>query len=268
MATIDQSQADPVTTLFPDLVGSRMVIIGAGSIGLSAARLARTLGVTVVMANRSQGKLDQVKAEMPEVDCYQVNARDQASINEVLDAARPDHIVLTTGRVVGFSSGSIDLAEIMDYFGDRMEPIVAIANWVALRNPKPRSFTIVSGFIGQPAMGNLAWSAVGPAIKGAAEHLAVELGPTRVNVVAPGPLVDSKMAYDVAGSDAGVRKMTESLAAQLPIGRAVVIEDAARQVLYVAGDPVATGSMRFVEGGLAFVPSTMLKDLHMDEKDH
>ena len=261
-------QQEVVATMFPDLAGTRMLIIGAGGVGMAAARLARTLGVTVALANRSQPKLDQARVEMPEVETYQINARQQQSINDVLDATNPDHILLTTGRVQGFVSGSIDLGQAMDYIGDRLEPIMAIANWIALAERKPRSFTVVSGFIGLPTMGNLSWSASGPAIKGLVEHLAVELGPTRVNIVAPGPLVDTQMARDVVRTDEGVQAMTRALSAQLPIGRAVVVEDTARQIMYVAGDPVATGSMRFTEGGLSLVPGSLLKDLHMEEHGH
>lgn len=205
---------------------------------------------------------------MPEVQTHEINARDQDSINRVLDTANPDHILLTTGRVFGLIAGSIDLAEAMDYIGDRLEPILAIANWIALREQKPRSFTVVSGFIGLPTMGNLAWSAAGPAIKGLVEHLAVELGPTRVNAVAPGPLVDTEMAQNVVKTEEGLQAMIKALAEQLPIGRPVLAEDTARQIMYVAGDPVATGSMRFTEGGLSLVPGSLLKDLHMEETGH
>ncbi len=254
--------------LLPDIVGSRLTIIGAGGVGGAAARLASDLGMTVAAANRSQPKLAELRAVLPSVQTHEVNAREQTSIDALLDATAPDHILLATGHVFGVASGSIDLALTMDYFGDRLEPIMAIANWIARSAKKPRSFTIVSGFIGHPIMGNLAWSAMGPAIKGLVEHLAVELGPTRVNAVAPGPIVDTPMAHAVAGSDEAVGAMTQALAAQLPIGRAVRSEDVARQILFVVGDPIATGSIRFTEGGLALAPNSLLSDLHIEDHGH
>lgn len=260
-----QSSQGPLAALLPDLVGTRMLIIGAGGVGAATARLAHGLGVGVAVANRSTAKLELLKAEMADIDTHVLNARDEAELARVLDTVRPDHIVLTTGRVQGSVSGSIDLASAMEYVADRLEPIMAIANWIAKSTFNPRSFTIVSGFIGVPTMGNLLWSIVGPAIKGAMEHLAVELGPVRVNVVAPGPLVDTQMARDVVKTDEGIAAMSGSLARQLPIGRAVLVGDAVRQVMFVAGDPIATGSIRFTEGGLALVPGSLLKDLHLEE---
>ncbi|NNE40784.1 MAG: SDR family oxidoreductase [Marinicaulis sp.] len=264
MAQTDNQEL--ASKILPDLLGKRMLVIGAGGIGKAAALMAYSLGVEIAVANRSQPKLDQLRKTLPEISTHLINAREQTSINRVLGDVKPDHIVLATGRVQGFASGSIDLAEAMDYFGDRFEPIMAIANWIASNAKKSCSFTIVSGFIGVPTMGNLAWSAVGPAIKGLVEHLAVELGPTRVNAVAPGPVVDTQMARDVVGTDEGVSAMAAALSKQLPIGRAVVVEDVARQIMMVAGDPTATGSIRFTEGGISLVPSSVIADLHMEKE--
>jgi NAD(P)-dependent dehydrogenase (short-subunit alcohol dehydrogenase family) len=263
----DERQAGLLMRLLPDIPGSRLLLIGAGGIGLAAAELARDLGVTIVVANRSQPKLDALKAAMPDVATHLIDARSQESVNQVLDAAQPDHILLATGRVFGATAGSVELAKAMDYFGDRLEPIIAIANWIANSARKPRSFTIVSGFIGVPTMGNMTWSAMGVAVKGLVEHLAVELGPVRVNAVAPGPVLDTRMCRDVVG-DAGVAVMAAGLTKQLPIGRPVVAGDVARQILFVVGDPIATGSVRFTEGGLALVPSSILRDAHIEDQGH
>ena len=260
--TTEKGQQNPVATMFPDLQNSKMLIIGPGGVGKAVLELALQLGVEVSVANRSRPKLDQISAKWPQVETFDVNARDQASVNKLLDTVNPDHIVIATGRPFGLAAGSIDIAAAMDWVGDRLEPLMTIANWIALSDKKPRSFTVVSGFVGLPAMGNLGWSAMGPAIKGLVEHLAVELGPTRVNAVAPGPLMDTSMAFDIVGTEDAVQAMARSLAAQLPIGRAVQSVDAARQVLYVAGDPIATGSIRFTEGGLSLVPSNVIRDAH------
>ena len=268
MTTPEPHAAAAIAALLPDLANSRMLILGAGGVGLATARLARALGMSVAVANRSPGKLDALRADVPELPTFVVNVRDPDSVNPVLDATGPDHIVLATGRVMGLAAGSIALAQAMDYVGDRLEPILAIANWIARSAKKPRSFTIVAGFIGVPTMGNLAWSIAGPAIRGAVEHLAVELGPTRVNVLGPGPIVDTAMARAVVRTDEGVKAMTQALAAQLPIGRAVVVEDVARQIMALAGDPIVTGSMRFAEGGLSLAPGAVLKNLHIKDHGH
>lgn len=263
-----QPNSDPITAVLPDLADTRVLVIGAGSVGQAVVRMARDLGLEVAVANRSQAKLDTLADSMPEIQTRLVNAREQASIDQLLNDIRPDHIILSTGRVMGVAAGQINIADVIDYVGDRIEPMLAVSNWIARSAVKPRSFIVVAGFIGVPTMGNLAWSIAGPAIKGLMEHLAVELGPTRVNVVAPGPLVDTPMAQAATGDEAAVGRMIAALEAQLPIGKAVMASDAARQVVHLAGDPVATGSMRFAEGGLALAPGSLLRDLHLDRDNH
>jgi NAD(P)-dependent dehydrogenase (short-subunit alcohol dehydrogenase family) len=249
--------------MFPDLVGTRMLVIGAGGVGRTTAAHARVLGVEVVLADASREQLESARASVPDAVLHEVNVRDEGSLVGLLETAAADHIVLATGYVYFAPLGQVDVRKMMDYFADRLEPILVIGNWIARQPRRPRSLTIVSGFVGLPIPGNVAWSAMGPAIRGVTQHLAVELGPTRVNAVGPGPMVDSPLFRRAAGSDDNLRKAVAAIEAQLPIGRAVTLADAARQVLYAAGDPVATGCLRPVEGGVSLSPGPGVpKELH------
>ncbi|MFM5923507.1 MAG: SDR family oxidoreductase [Novosphingobium sp.] len=264
MPDANKTELDMLNRVLPDIVGTRLLLIGAGGIGMAVANLARDLGVSIAVANRSTPKLDAVKAAMPDVETHQINARSQESVNAVLDATMPDHVVLSTGYARVMQSGGTDLAVATDYVGDRLEPIIAVANWSANSAKKLRSITVISGYIGTPIMGNMGWSMASVAIKGLIEHLAVELGPTRVNAVAPGPVIDTAMARLAAGSSEGLDGMAKALSAKLPIKRPVTGDDVAREALYVAGNPTATGSIRFAEGGLSLIPNTLLSADHLD----
>lgn len=241
-------------SLVPDLLDSRMLIIGAGGVGLAAARLAQSLGVTIALADRSETQLARARSAVPDAATYEVNARDQASMHEVLDAAGADHILLATGTPLFGHIGNLDLAQMMDWVGDRLEPLLSVGSWIARQERRPRSFTVVSGWIWLPQPGQLSWAIMGPAIRGAIEHLAIDLSPTRVNAVGPGPMVDSEMVRQAMFADATEEERAKGiaqLASQLPAKRAIMLEDTARQILFVAGDPVATGFLRHVDGGMS-----------------
>ena len=265
----EQSDASELNkALFPDLVGTKLLIIGAGSTGQAVAKLAYPLGVKVAAANRTPSKLDPLKKIIPDLVTHQVNARDSASINSLLDAEKPEHIVLATGYPKHFMCGETEVSEIMDYLGDRLEPILAIANWIAKSDNKPRSFTIVSGYVRLPVVGNLAFAVLGQGLTGLAEHLAVELAPTRVNISAPGPMVDTDMARAAVGGDAMLDKLTSALETQIPIRKAVRVDDCARQIIHTMGDGITTGDNRFAEGGLSLAPGTIIQDIFADDCGH
>jgi pteridine reductase len=78
---------------------------------------------------------------------------------------------------------------------------------------------------------------------GLARALAVELAPeVRVNGVAPGTVLPPE------GMDA------EALAKRIPLGRIGEPEDAARAVLFLAGEPFITGEILTVDGGRSLNP--------------
>lgn len=251
---IEEAAREASRGLLPDLVDSRMLVIGAGDVGVAAAQLTRSLGVAVALADRSEAHLERAQSAVPGADTFQVNARDQASVHRVLDAAGADHILLATGAPLFGHIGNLDLAQVMDWVGDRLEPLLSIGSWIARQDRRPRSFTVVSGWIWLPQPGQLSWAIMGPAIRGAIEHLAIDLSPTRVNAVGPGPMVDSEMVRQAMFADATEEERAQGiaqLASQLPARRAIVLEDTARQILFVAGDPVATGFLRHVDGGMS-----------------
>ena len=243
--------SDIAALMFSDLVGTRVLFVGGGSVGRTTARLALHLGATVAVADVSEEQLTRFRDHVGDVDAYLVNARDDIAIADVLTSAGADHVVLSTGWPLFVRARDFDLVAAIDWIGDRVEPILGIAKWIA-RNPgrAPRSFTIVSGFVHRrPEPGLALWSLMGPGIVGLAENLAVDLAPTRVNVVGPGPMIDSQMLERAVGSEDAHRKLIETLEASNPSGRAVRLEDTARQVLFVVGDPIIAGSFREVEGG-------------------
>jgi len=80
--------------------------------------------------------------------------------------------------------------------------------------------------------------------------LALELGPTRVNVVSPG-WVDTPM-WDVIVGDAK-QAMWDQMAQRLPAGRIATPEDVARAYVYLIESELTTGITLKIDGGHALL---------------
>ena len=251
MSTDTAQQTDATALMFPDLVGTRVLFVGGGgSIGRTTAKLAQELGAVVVVADVNADQIDRARALVGDVETYVADAKDDAALAEALSAAEADHIVLSTGTPLFVHARDFELDTALEWISDRIAPVLAVGKWIG-RNPGiTRSFTIVSGFVPRrPAPGMALWSLVGPGVVGLAENLAVELAPTRVNVVGPAPMVDSEMLKNAVGSDEAHQTLIESLEKHNPARRAARLGDAARAVVYLMGDPLTSASFRQVDGG-------------------
>lgn len=236
--------------LFPDLIGSRVLIFGgAGSVGSTTAALARKCGADIVIVDQSRERVDSARAKLGNVETQIASVRNETEVKTVLDDARPHHIVLATGWPYFTTMKEIDIPATIDWVQDRLVPILAISKWLSNNPSTVHSFTIVSGFIPRKPEPKFAiWSMWAPGLVALVEALAVELGPTRVNAVGPGPMVDSPMVREnFQGKE--YDRLIEQTKTTSPIRKVVKLIDTARQIMFLMGDPVATGNMRLVEGG-------------------
>ncbi|HKE36184.1 MAG TPA: SDR family oxidoreductase, partial [Candidatus Baltobacteraceae bacterium] len=84
------------------------------------------------------------------------------------------------------------------------------------------------------------------ALPAMAANLAVELAPTRVNVIAPG-FVDTPLSASLLGDQLETRR--EQLRKALPIGRVVGPGDVAALAVAVMGNGAITGATLDIDGG-------------------
>ena len=118
------AMTESTARLLPDLVGTRVLLIGGGgSVGRTTAKLAQELGATPVVADRDDEALERARDGVGDVEAHIVDARDESSVAALLDAAAADHVVLCTGWPLIKPLVDIELAELMDWVGDRFEPI-------------------------------------------------------------------------------------------------------------------------------------------------
>jgi NAD(P)-dependent dehydrogenase (short-subunit alcohol dehydrogenase family) len=88
------------------------------------------------------------------------------------------------------------------------------------------------------------------AIPALAANLAVELAPTRVNVVAPG-FVDTPLSATLLGDQIDARR--KQLRETLPIGRVVGPADVAALAVQIMCNGAITGATLDIDGGQQFV---------------
>jgi NAD(P)-dependent dehydrogenase (short-subunit alcohol dehydrogenase family) len=93
-------------------------------------------------------------------------------------------------------------------------------------------------------------AAVNGALGAFARALALELAPTRVNVVSPG-WVDTPVWDRIAGD--GKAAAFEQMARRLPVGRVGTPEDLAHAYLFLMENGFTTGVTLHVDGGHALV---------------
>jgi NAD(P)-dependent dehydrogenase (short-subunit alcohol dehydrogenase family) len=100
-----------------------------------------------------------------------------------------------------------------------------------------------------PVPGGVVVSAIAGSFTYFARALALELAPTRVNIVSPG-WVDSPM-WDVAG-DAKAGFFAE-MAARLPAGRISTAAEVAPAYIYLMGSEFTTGETIRIDGGHSLI---------------
>lgn len=233
------------------LAQQRILIIGGSNgMGLAAARSLARDGAEVLIAGRSQAKLDAALATIEgRAAGYVADFTDQASLAALFERiGRIDHLVLAASANAAWGPfASIDAPALRAALDGKL-----IGYWQSLQAALPHlrrdgSVVMLSGAASRTAMpGTAGLAAVNGAITQMGQTLARELAPLRVNVVSPG-LVDTP-AYDGLPADAKAG-MFAGAAKSLPVGRTGTPEDVAAAIAYLLDNGFTTGALLDVDGG-------------------
>jgi NAD(P)-dependent dehydrogenase (short-subunit alcohol dehydrogenase family) len=245
--------------------GTVVVIGGSSGIGLAVARRSLTDGATVVIAGRSQQRLDAALAELTQTELAQSGpdagrlSAHPADIGDLAQVTRLferigtlSHLVVTAadlpyGPAVSLSEDSMVRAVRSKILG----PLFA-AQQAALRITTPGSITFTSGIAAsRPAPGGALAATVNGALEAMVRALALELAPIRVNAVSPG-WVDTPGWDKLATPDIKNARMAD-LAARLPARRLGRPEDIANAVAFLITDSFVTGTVLHAEGAQILV---------------
>jgi NAD(P)-dependent dehydrogenase (short-subunit alcohol dehydrogenase family) len=238
-----------------ELLGQTVVVIGGTSgIGFETARQARGAGAELVLTARTPERLESVARELRARQTAAFDAADLGRLEQFFKdlPGQVDHVMLTAGGPVYMPLSSMNLDDARRHFDERLS--VALATALFSRGKiRPGGSLLFIGGTGarRPGAGLAIATTLTAAIPALAANLAVELAPTRVNVIAPG-FVDTPLSATLLGDQIDARR--EQLRKTLPIGRVVGPADVAALALQVMSNGAITGATLDVDGGQQLVP--------------
>lgn len=233
------------------LSNKRVVIIGGTSgIGLATAHAAIDAGAEVVVASSRQASVDAALGGLPaETTGHTLDVLDTEAVAAFFEKAGSfDHLVYTAGESLSLMPvDGMDMDKARAFFEVRFFGALNVVS-VAARYIRPSgSITLTSGSARtRPGAGWSVASSLCGATTSLAGALAVELAPTRVNVVEPG-IVRSPLWNGMSAEDQ--QAMYDQQAAALPIGRVGEVHDVAQAFLYAMTQSFMTGASIPVDGG-------------------
>ncbi|MGW1742506.1 SDR family oxidoreductase [Nocardia sp. NPDC001965] len=231
----------------------RVVIIGGSSgMGLALARNLMGAGAEVIIAGRSAARLATASATLAggpgKVHTRQVDITRETEVEALFtDLGRIDHAVVTAADVRGMYAPirSFDPAVTRSLVDTKLFGPALVAKYADIA--PGGSLVLTSGIAAyRPGPGSAMVAAVNGSVASLAYALAIELAPTRVNVISPG-WVDTPIWQHIGGGDPVQRQ--RDMAAKLPVGRIGRPDDIAAAVLTLLHNPFITGTVLHADGG-------------------
>jgi len=231
----------------------KTVVIGGNSgMGLATAKLLRSLEHQIVIAGRSEEKLEKAKEVIGKADSYVLDVKNETDVARFFDSVGAfDHLVTPAAGFITGSLFKLPLEEAKRFFDSKFWGQYLAAKHGAPHIRAGGSITFFSGVAGQkPFMNFAAGSAINAAVEGLTRALALELSPIRVNAISPGTVVTP--VWDVMPEKARL-KAFEDAATRLPAKKVGQPEDIAEAVAYLIRCGYATGSVVRVDGGALII---------------
>jgi NAD(P)-dependent dehydrogenase (short-subunit alcohol dehydrogenase family) len=236
------------------LQGQTVVVIGGSSgIGLETARQARTAGAEIIITARDQERLSGVARQLQARQTAAFDVNDLGQLEQFFKGLMipVDHVMLTAGGPAYMPLSSMNLDDARRHFDQRFSVTLGTALFSRGKINPGGSLVFIGGTGGRrPGVGLAIVTTLTAALPALAANLAIELAPTRVNVIAPG-FVDTPLSAALLGDQIDTRR--EQLRETLPIGRVVGPVDVASLALQVMSNGAITGATLDIDGGQQLV---------------
>ena len=236
------------------LVGKKIIVVGGSSgIGLGVAAAALESGAEVVIVGRSAEKLRGAERTLSgdsRVTSIAADMTNEADVARLFDEVGAfDHLVSTAGTPPpGDPIAETDMDVVRRFVDSKLVGAVMLSKH-AVRSLKAGGFLTFTSGINKdrpPVPGGAVVSAIAGSFSYFARAMALELGPTRVNVVSPG-WVDTPMWDELVGE--AKSGFLAEMAARLPSGRIPTPRDVAAAYVYLMESDFTTGETLRIDGG-------------------
>jgi NAD(P)-dependent dehydrogenase (short-subunit alcohol dehydrogenase family) len=237
------------------LRGQTVVLIGGSAgIGLETARRARLEGAEVILTGRSPDRLQQAASEVDALSTAAFDATDTASLQKFFrDLVAPiDHVMVTAGGPSYVPLLDMTAEQVRDALSDHVVLDLEVAR-AAAGSMRPDGSLVFMGGTGGRRVDHRVGivAAATAALPPFTAALALELAPTRVNLIAAG-FVDTPLSANLLGGALEDRR--NELRTTLPIRRVVTAEDVAALAVHLMVNTALTGATYDIDGGQQFTP--------------
>ncbi|MDA0179628.1 SDR family oxidoreductase [Solirubrobacter phytolaccae] len=240
----------PTVSPAPTLAGQTVLVIGGSAgIGYSTAQAARSAGADAIITARNAERLSHAASELGAVRSAAFDATDPAALEAFFTSltAPVDHVLVSAGRPYYAPLAEMDLEQAARSFDDHVWLAFRVAQLARAAVRPGGSLTFIGGTGGRRTgigLGAISVGTVG--MPAAVRNLALELAPTRVNLIAPG-FVDTGLSAELLGDGLDARR--QQLRDSLPIGRVVGPDDIAALAVHLMTNTALTGATFDIGGG-------------------
>jgi NAD(P)-dependent dehydrogenase (short-subunit alcohol dehydrogenase family) len=231
-----------------------VIIGGSQGIGLDTAKEAIAKGANVTIASRSNEKLEKAKAFLDgNVSTYQLDGSNEEEVKtffEQFDAI--NHLVISSSGAYGGPIQELDLNMAKELFNSKLWVQMNAVKHASPKMGKGDSITLFSGIVSKKAIvGQMPYTGVGGAVESLGKMLALELAPTRVNVITPGFIHTT--AWDAFMPEEQQNEFFKGFAESLPVKQIGVAKDVSKGVLFFMESDYVTGAVLDIDGGQKLV---------------
>lgn len=231
-----------------------VIIGGSQGIGLETAKEAIEKGANVTIASRSIEKLKKAKDYLNgKVSIYQLDGTKEDEVKTFFSKFdKVNHLVISSSGGYGGSIKELDIDAAKALFDSKLWVQMNAVKHASPKMDKGDSITLFSGIVSKKAIaGQMPYTGVGGAVESLGKMLALELAPTRVNVITPGFIHTT--AWDAYMPEEQQKEFFNGFAQTLPVKQIGIASDVTKGVIFFMESDYVTGAVLDIDGGQQLV---------------